>query len=34
MEPVNPNMQELKQGNIHEYDDYLGYFNNKVAQQD
>lgn len=33
MEPVNTDMQDIKQGNIHDYDNYLEYFNNKPITQ-
>lgn len=34
MEPVNTDMEDIKQGNIHDYDNYLDYFNNKPVTQD
>ncbi|KRN81844.1 glycosyltransferase family 1 protein [Ligilactobacillus acidipiscis] len=34
MEPVNTEMEDIKQGNIHDYDNYLEYFNNKPAKQE
>ena len=34
MEPANPDMQEIKEGNIHDYDDYLDFFNCKPVYQD
>ncbi|MBN7275376.1 glycosyltransferase family 1 protein [Ligilactobacillus pobuzihii] len=34
MEPVNTDMEDIKQGNIHDYDNYLEYFNNKPVTQD
>ena len=33
MEPVNTDMEDIKQGNIHDYDNYLEYFNNKPVTQ-
>lgn len=33
MKPVNTDMEDIKQGNIHDYDNYLDYFNNKPVTQ-
>lgn len=30
MEPVNTEMEDIKQGNIHDYDNYLKYFNVEI----